>query len=473
LGCQQFYTSDVEIDFKNTITGSLFLPDSIIFPHLRYKLPFSISSKFDKKFCRHIIESIRRRRNRKVSINIPIFRDVNTKQPFVEYFNDEHDETSMADHIYMDSSCFGLSCCCLQVTFQASNLNEAKLLYDQLASLCPIALALTAASPIFRGYLSDQDCRWNVISASMDDRTEDELGIAPLHKKTFRSRHGSIDSYISDYGRQYNDISLVYNEEYYDQMLNAGVDDLVAKHVAHLFTRDPLLIFKDTMREGFENNMHHFEAIIINIQNINSSVWKSMRLKPPSTNLEIGWRVEFRTMDVQFTEFENAAFAVFIMLLTRIILTYNLNFLMPISKVDENMQYAQKRDAIKQSKFWFRKDIIAESNQLEPVCFCQTDHFKVGNKASDAIILMSMDEIINGNKDKFPGLVPLIRKYLMDIETDLETKFVAHHKEYQKDSVVNETINFDLLKTVNSIAKGEIICEDLFDSHFTETSFYA
>ncbi|RWS20932.1 hypothetical protein B4U80_00417 [Leptotrombidium deliense] len=57
-----------------------------------------------------------------------------------------------------------------------------------------------------------------------------------------------------------------------------------------------------------------------------------MRFKPPPLNSYIGWRVEFRPMDVQFTDFENAAFVVFIVLLTRVILTYNLNFLFPISK---------------------------------------------------------------------------------------------------------------------------------------------
>ena len=55
-------------------------------------------------------------------------------------------------------------------------------------------------------------------------------------------------------------------------------------------------------------------------------------------NSSIGWRIEFRTMDLQFTDFENAAYVVFIVLLTRIILTYKLNLLIPISKVDENMK---------------------------------------------------------------------------------------------------------------------------------------
>jgi glutamate--cysteine ligase catalytic subunit len=47
----------------------------------------------------------------------------------------------------------------------------------------------------------------------------------------------------------------------------------------------------------------------------------------------MGWRVEFRSMEVQFTDFENAAFSIFIILLSRAILTFGLNFYIPISKV--------------------------------------------------------------------------------------------------------------------------------------------
>ena len=56
------------------------------------------------------------------------------------------------------------------------------------------------------------------------------------------------------------------------------------------------------------------------------------KLSPPNSN--IGWRVEFRSMEIQITDFENAAISMFIILLTRAILSYNLNFIfIPISKV--------------------------------------------------------------------------------------------------------------------------------------------
>ena len=68
-------------------------------------------------------------------------------------------------------------------------------------------------------------------------------------------------------------------------------------------------------------------------QNIQSTNWQSMRFKPPPPNSTIGWRVEFRPLEVQLTEFENAAFVVFVVLLTRAILSFKLNFYIPISKV--------------------------------------------------------------------------------------------------------------------------------------------
>lgn len=72
-------------------------------------------------------------------------------------------------------------------------------------------------------------------------------------------------------------------------------------------------------------------------QNIQSTNWQSMRFKPPPPNSTIGWRVEFRPLEVQLTEFENAAFVVFVVLLTRAILSFKLNFYIPISKVGDVM----------------------------------------------------------------------------------------------------------------------------------------
>lgn len=64
-------------------------------------------------------------------------------------------------------------------------------------------LALTAATPVYRGYLTDVDCRWNVISASVDCRTREERGLEPLRNDKFvipKSRYDSVDCYLSECG---------------------------------------------------------------------------------------------------------------------------------------------------------------------------------------------------------------------------------------------------------------------------------
>lgn len=137
---------------------------------------------------RTLTANIRRRRGSKVQINMPIFHDVNTPKPFIDptipWDRDlfKHDKeakegAALPDHIYMDAMAFGMGCCCLQITFQACNIDEGRRLYDQLAPVAPLMMALSANSPIYRGYLADVDARWNVISASVDDRTPEERGL--------------------------------------------------------------------------------------------------------------------------------------------------------------------------------------------------------------------------------------------------------------------------------------------------------
>lgn len=128
-----------------------------------------------------------------------MFKDENTKLPV------EGSPENRPDAVHLDAMGFGMGCCCLQLTFQACNITEARTLYDQLTPLCPIMLALSAASPAYRGYLTESDCRWNVISASVDCRTDEERGEVPLKENEFRiykSRYDSIDSYLSEAGEK-------------------------------------------------------------------------------------------------------------------------------------------------------------------------------------------------------------------------------------------------------------------------------
>ena len=134
-------------------------------------------------------------------LTILVFVDKNTPQPFLEDFSIHGDDGGANEiavtknHIYLDAMGLGMGCCCLQVTFQAQSIDEARFLYDQLTPLtgimvrllfyfhevltmsdCFFQLAVSAASPIWRGYLAEIDCRWNVLCAMTDDRTAEERG---------------------------------------------------------------------------------------------------------------------------------------------------------------------------------------------------------------------------------------------------------------------------------------------------------
>lgn len=457
---------------------SIFFPDEGIYAgHPRFK---------------NLVRNIRGRRGEKVAINVPIFRDINTASPYMEDFSNMEDDGMAAraakpDHIYMDHMGFGMGCCCLQVTFQAVNVEEARWLYDQLTPITPVLLALSAATPVFRSRLADVDSRWSIISASVDDRTAEERGLTPLKNSKFvieKSRYDTTDCYIYPCSAGYNDIPLQYEEKIYQQLLDGGIDEHLSRHIAHMFIRDPLQVYQERIEQDDSKSTEHFETI-------QSSNWMNMRFKPPPPDTpEIGWRVEFRPTEVQLTDFENAAYCCFVVLLTRVIISFRLTFLLPISAVSDNMKRAQLRNAVMEQKLLFRKGLATCSTPPE------------GRKAacciapSEDIVEMSVNEIINGRGDEFPGLVPLIRQYLDSADVDVDTRctisqylnfiqkrasgeiltlaswmreFIANHENYNHDSIVGDLVIYDMLKTMDDIAKGKTHCPKLLGTYRSKT----
>ncbi|KAF8821677.1 hypothetical protein IE077_001742, partial [Cardiosporidium cionae] len=155
---------------------------------------------------------------------------------------------------------------------------------------------------------------------------------------------------------EYNDLDPFVNRNAYARLLSAGVDPVLAKHVAYLFIRDPVILLEDSLDESNSLYWTHFD-------NIQSSNWNSVRFKPPpsftatSPHQEIGWRVEFRTPDLQLTDFENAAFVALLTVLTQVLLKERLDLYVPMSLNDDNFRRSAKENAIVKEKFWFRKDI--------------------------------------------------------------------------------------------------------------------
>lgn len=500
MGCPDFLNIDNPWDHKNTASRSLFLPDEVINRHARFP---------------NLTSSIRTRRGEKVCINIPILKDKNT--PEVDdsikprdWFVPEDKESRLASkpgHIYMDAMGFGMGCSCLQMTYQAPNIEKARFLYDTLVNLAPVFLATSAATPGFKGWLADQDVRWNVISGAVDDRTSQERSVAPLlpehnidgfggilkenRKKVQRipkSRYSVVDLYLGGtrnkfFNRNYNDTDVPVNEKVLKRLLENETFPLdydLAKHFAHLYIRDPISTFEELLDQDNKTSTNHFE-------NIQSTNWQTLRFKPPTQaatpdNRNVpGWRVEFRPLDIQLLDFENAAYSNMMYMIVESVLTFTDKFnpYIPMSEVWENMNRAHHRNAVLEEKFYWR-------NTFNP-----TVHYEVGEETTEMnindifhsttngifntfinpilkhrnIIQKSWTELKDQPKqkrlyyyfklisDRASGKIPTAAKFLKD--------FIINHPDYRQDSKISKKINFDLVEMCDRIthldnSRGEV-----------------
>jgi len=111
-----------------------------------------------------------------------------------------------------------------------------------------------------------------------------------------------------------------------------------------------------------------------------------------------------------------------------------------------------------------------------------------GGNEENSFEEMTINEIMNGKGDHYPGLIPLVYAYLDLINCDSLTmervgaylemikkrstgelmtpaawmrKYVRDHPAYKKDSVVSEEICFDLLTACKEIGEGTRECPEI------------
>ena len=504
------------------IGESKWIPDACTNPHPRFGA---------------LTQNIRKRRGSNVDIRVPIYIDRNTfasrsarRREMVTNIGhanpdrvaglkcdpdekaEERNDLDSAydvwlaadDVVVMDHMAYGMGSSCLQVTFQARDIDESRRLFDTLVPMAPLMLALTAAAPIFKGQLVDTDVRWDVIAASVDDRTPMECGMhisrkelgqpnCPLNtarpemagggvRRIPKSRYGSVSNYITAEGLEYNDLNAPFDADAYKQLRSSGIDDALSRHIAHLFIRDPLVIHDGMVELDDDVRTDHFE----NIQGTN---WQTLRWKPPPPDNgnggTPGWRTEFRSMELQLTDFENAAFSVFVVLVSRVMLAFNLNTYIPMSLVDENMRAAHRRSACRSERFWFRR-------HMDPSEIENADQWE------DQYELMSLQQIMMGKGSYFPGLIPMVFAYLDALDeagggVDRETRnvvtnymqfiqqratgqlmttaewmrnFVTSHPDYKEDSVVTQRIAYDLMERCHHIGIGTMTEPSLLPSFY-------
>ncbi|KAJ2783852.1 glutamate--cysteine ligase [Coemansia javaensis] len=458
------------------------------------------------------------------------------------------EQPSNRNCVLLDSPLFGIgSGGALSVTMCAADLDEARLLFDHLAPVSAIMMALTAATPIVKGHLVDRDCYWDVRCGTTDDRTAQERAIAPLttakgHLR--KSRFDTIDTYIGHDNpaagppvrKQYNDAQFSYDRAVYWKLKEGvGVDDLLALHIAHLFVRDihwaPERMLsastKSSRRENGANGAssakdhHHHPRKAADNEHFRRLLGcnrQNVCLYPPNTRGSgSGWEVGFESLEVQLTDAENAAFITFIVLLSRVIISYRLNLYLPISLMDQNMARAQKVNAAQEQLFYFRRDLfggrdgksggsgrISRRGNMASLRQPAALHASIapgataskhangrsaGQPENAEYVELTIDEIFNGSKAYgVVGILNIIYSYLPTMRLEYEVEqalrrqlnlvkrrasgklctlatwmrnFVRCHPDYRHDSVVPPSTNYDLLCAMNAIEEGTLAAPEL------------
>ena len=366
-----------ELLAKNVLSQSEYFVDDMICDHPRYPA---------------LTKNVRLRRVELPQMTAAIFKDHYTDMDSVL------PGEKLPGQIHLDA--FGSAMCSLQVTFGVSCLSEARWLYDQFHVFTPLWLALSASTPFIKGKLLDSDTRWELVCQSQDDRNNDERRPGGIS----RSRYGPASMFISDDIRNlknYNDVKKKLNMRVRNQLrvkskeLGFSIDKKLLDHFASLFVRDNLCIFKDSLDHEIDLNCTNlFEAI-------QSSNWNDVRLKPPpAMDSNIGWRVEFRTMDVQTTPELNFILCHSVQVLSRLLIRLKdqVNLYMPISLVDENFTRANKANAAVDQKFYFRTNIFESGRPL--------------------IEELTLSEIFNG-KGAYVGLLKIVDVFLSQCMEEL------------------------------------------------------
>ena len=211
-------------DRGGPVANSSYLSDEVINPHPRFGT---------------LVRNIRARRQGNVDIRIPK-ADQQSITPLHSTTSDRAPAVVNNDTtIHMDAMAFGMGCCCLQITMQARDDRESRFVHDQLATMAPLMLALSASTPIFKGQLAGTDTRWDVISQSVDDRTVFERGepcagvcvdpelVGGGVRRLTKSRYSSVSQYIGKTTSQeelsalkaLNDIDANMDDEAYRKLI--------------------------------------------------------------------------------------------------------------------------------------------------------------------------------------------------------------------------------------------------------------
>ena len=202
--------------------------------------------------------------------------------------------------------------------------------------------------------------------------------------------------------RQMNDQVLKSADGPKSDLRKHGVSPALATYFAHVLERAPLV--RSTCMPEADDMSTSAQDVRMESLNVHMSTWwPHVRLKLPvlsTANDSLPWRVEFRPMEAQPSDMENAALVVALRVLQQTIQHFGLDLKVPISAVEENMNRANVRNAATDQVFRFTVRSMGSAGEEVP--------------AIDG--WASLDAILNGNGNgagqTWRGLLPLARDYL-------------------------------------------------------------
>lgn len=285
---------------------------------------------------------------------------------------------------------------------------------------------------------------------SMDDRTDEEKD-KNSPKYIYKSRYSPVYSYISsheyiqDFHNDYPKMPI--DKQIYETFLKNEFSERLATHFSNLLLRDPLVIFDEKINLQ-EKDQSHFE-------NFNSTNWNSLRFKPPrSSDNDNSFKIEVRPCELQLTPFENAAIMNFCLIFSQLILKKDVNFIIPITKVDKNFEKAHEANAIENQLFSFRIDGLKNYNKDSKLN--ENNYLSHGNPLqkgyfdedldSENIKEMTLKQIMCGSDEyEYEGLLNIMNEFVEEKIINPQVKEITKlHLKFIENRVKGE-ISFFLI----------------------------
>lgn len=141
-------------------------------------------------------------------------------------------------------------------------------------------------------------------------------------------------------------------------------------------------------------------------------------------------------------------------LLVDVINFFDLNFIIPISLADQNMERAHIRDGVLGQKFWFNKNFV-QSETYWVSKLHESDFLKSGEQTREPEYEeFTVLEVLIGKKGTdFEGIRPVIWKF-MEVK-----EFSEEHTAY-----INYMIDFLVARATGTVPTGARFIRDLISS---------